>query len=321
MANPSVKWTSGRRAALTSNVRPKVNCSSLDLNSVHPNVIIARRRLRAILSFVAFCMASKLATAVPFGGEPPALGPNSTVVLQRYEPTRMELPIGGFFAPGSSIVAYREGDQDSAIFFGALFGAIGAYGATVGAASPSAERILEDTERVQVDLFAILEDKFKVLSIQSALNNIEDSKGARMQLRVTPRGFMRLKLDGTTSIEIQVLAELFDAENQEKWKSRYHYNPPLDRKLAGPQGWLDRENEQLRKVAFEGIEVGLRALTMDLNRTRYVKDAPIGQCPIGKGRLPWIGTIGDKAVVNEYVNRPTGTFVHFFDVSTCKATN
>ena len=253
------------------------------------------------------------AHALPFGGPAPVVGAGSTVVLKRYEPASMELPIGGHAVTGSSFVVYTEGRQAGASMLGALFGPIGALASHM---SGTAESALGKADRLQLDLFAVLEEQVQAQSVQKEFTRIQDPAGASMELRLTPKGFIRLTANDSAFIELQVQAELFDRKGDEVWKGRYHYNPLVERKLTGPQGWLDQKNEELRKVANEGIEAGLHAAMMDVSRTIDLTKPPLGQCQIGKGRFPWVGAASDKAIVTMFINRPSGTFVFLLDPNT-----
>jgi hypothetical protein len=163
---------------------------------------------------------SSLSWALPFGGELPTFENNTVLVLQRYNPSSMELPIGGYLVPNSSMVASRANAQDNAVFFGAVFGVVGVLTLNT-LESPMAEKTVSAANKFQLDLYSILEDQVKKQFLDvPVLMQDKDKSNNGLRLRVTPRGFLRMKADGLTTVEIQVMAELLDVDGDEKWKNR-----------------------------------------------------------------------------------------------------
>jgi hypothetical protein len=274
--------------------------------------------LKGLLGFLA-CLAAQSSHALPFGGEIPAYQGKPALAFQRYEPSWLDLPPGGYLIPNTSFVAFTAAAQDDAAVAGVLGGALGVL-ALHAASSPGTEEAVKSGGTIEFMLSDELASLAPALLADITAQGQPTSTGeaSPISLKIMPQGFMQIPANGLTTVTIQVEAQLLGADGEALWANRYSFIASDARALAGPDGWLENHNARLRKLADDGITTALHALAMDLQNRPNTDATPRGRYRFGKGSLPWVGVINGKAIVKEVVNRRTGTVTHFLDLAQCE---
>jgi hypothetical protein len=254
--------------------------------------------------------------ALPYGGEVPAFEGQPVLALKRYEPSSMQMPVGGYLVPNSAIVLLRGNAQDNALFFGALFGPLGTLAANSAGAEAGKAAAGENPFRTDMPetLGKLIDTQYPELA---GYMQPRGSSATGMRLVLEPKAFLRIAADGLTSVSVQLDVDLLGPTGDEKWKGRYSFTPPAQLKLTGADGWLSNQNAPLREAVVSALTAQLDALSLDLKRQPYPDNAAAADCKLPPN-MTFVGVIQGKGVVAHFFNKRAGSFTVFFDPSPCK---
>jgi hypothetical protein len=256
---------------------------------------------------------------LPSGQEVPANTGRPSFMVQRYEPSKMDLPPTAYQIPGSAFVIFDQRKTAGMGLTAALLGPIGVLiRSEAGRTATSGVVADQSIDLINLEEFTerTLRQQIRELSGSRMATSIKDQE---QTFALTTSGWLNLVNDSEAKLSLALNVQLVDSAGNVSWQNKYLYHSPESRPIVGNGGWLDNKSARVGEVTTLGLAKAIRVALNDIGRYRYTdtREVKLRGCLSGARSLVLLAKDENSLVIKAQYNKGTGSMTHIVDSTEC----